>query len=49
MCNSVLASTDWYVVRKAEASTAIPAKITALRTATRTVYAAAKICYKWCG
>ena len=42
MCNNVLAPTDWYVVRKAEASTAIPAKITALRTATRTVYAAAK-------
>ena len=42
MCNNVLALTDWYVVRKAEASTAIPAKITALRTATRTVYAAAK-------
>ena len=41
-CNSILANTDWYVVRKAEASTAIPAKITALRTATRTVYAAAK-------
>ena len=41
-CNSILTSTDWYVVRKAEASTAIPAKITALRTATRTVYAAAK-------
>jgi len=42
MCNGLLASTDWYIVRKAEASTAIPAKITALRTATRTVYAAAK-------
>jgi hypothetical protein len=42
MCNNVLALTDWYIVRKAEASTAIPAKITALRTATRTVYAAAK-------
>tara|TARA_R110000796_G_scaffold93785_1_gene198380 strand:- start:23 stop:565 length:543 start_codon:yes stop_codon:yes gene_type:complete len=38
----LLAHTDWYVVRKAESSTAIPAKITALRTATRTVYAAAK-------
>ena len=42
MCNNILALTDWYVVRKAEASTAIPAKITALRTAARTVYAAAK-------
>ena len=41
-CNGILANTDWYVVRKAEASTAIPAKITALRTAARTVYAAAK-------
>ena len=41
-CNILLAPTDWYVVRKAETSTAIPAKITALRTATRTVYAAAK-------
>ena len=42
MCNSLLASTDWYVTRKYERSTAIPAKITALRTATRTVYAAVK-------
>ena len=41
-CNMLLAHTDWYVVRKAEASTAIPAKITAYRTAIRTVYAAAK-------
>jgi len=38
----LLELTDWYVVRKTEVSTAIPAKITALRTATRTVYAAAK-------
>ena len=29
--------TDWYVVRKSENSTAIPAKITAFRTATRLV------------
>jgi len=42
MCNNILALTDWYVVRKAEASTAIPDKITAFRTAARTVYAAAK-------
>jgi len=42
MCNSSLKNTDWYVVRKAEASTAIPDKITAYRTAVRTVYAAAK-------
>jgi hypothetical protein len=41
-CNGILKNTDWYVVRKAETSTAIPAKITALRTAARTVYAAAK-------
>ena len=38
----LLELTDWYVVRKAEASTAIPSKITAYRTAVRTVYAAAK-------
>ena len=42
MCNGLLKNTDWYVVRKAEASTAIPSKITAYRTAVRTVYAAAK-------
>ena len=42
ICNNILANTDWYIVRKAESSTAIPAKITALRTAARTVYAAAK-------
>ena len=41
-CNILLAPTDWYVVRKAETSTAIPAKITAFRTAVRTIYAAAK-------
>ena len=46
-CNILLAPTDWYVVRKAETSTAIPAKITAFRTAVRTIYAAAK-CNKWC-
>jgi len=42
ICNGSLKNTDWYVVRKAEASTAIPSKITAYRTAVRTVYAAAK-------
>ena len=42
MCNGLLKNTDWYVVRKAETSTAIPSKITAYRTAVRTVYAAAK-------
>ena len=40
--NNLLIPTDWYVVRKAEASTAIPAKVTAYRTAVRTVYAAVK-------
>ena len=33
----VLQSTDWYVTRKEEISTAIPSKITAYRTATRLV------------
>ena len=32
-----LCETDWYVTRKSEISTAIPAKITAFRTATRLV------------
>ena len=32
-----LGETDWYVTRKSEISTAIPAKITAFRTATRLV------------
>ena len=35
---SVLQPTDWYVVRKSEHSTAIPAKIIAFRLAARTVY-----------
>ena len=34
---SSLQSTDWYVVRKEEISTAIPSKITAYRTAVRLV------------
>ena len=34
---SSLQSTDWYVVRKEEVSTAIPSKITAYRTAVRLV------------
>ena len=34
---SALQSTDWYVVRKEEISTAIPSKITAYRTAVRLV------------
>ena len=36
--NNMLSSTDWYVVRKAETSTAIPTEITAYRTAIRTCY-----------
>ena len=39
---NLLQPTDWYIVRKTETSTAVPAKITAYRTAVRTVYAAAK-------
>ena len=35
--NSVMSSTDWYVTRKSEVSTAIPAKVTAFRTACRLV------------
>ena len=34
---TLLEPTDWYVTRKSEISTAIPAKITAFRTATRLV------------
>ena len=34
--NSKLASTDWYVTRKAEASTAIPSDISTYRSAVRT-------------
>ena len=40
--NSLLSLSDWYVTRKAEADTAIPSEITALRTAVRTNYAALK-------
>ena len=39
---SLLQPTDWYVTRKTENNTAVPAKITAFRTAVRTVYAASK-------
>ena len=46
--NSKLASTDWYVTRKAEASTAIPSAITtyrsAVRTATGTIETAINAC-----
>ena len=34
--NQLLSNTDWYVVRNAEISTAIPSEITAFRTAVRT-------------
>ena len=35
--NSAMSGTDWYVIRKSETSTAIPAKVTAYRTACRLV------------
>ena len=35
--NSLMSQTDWYVTRKSETSTAIPAKVTAYRTACRLV------------
>ena len=40
--NQLLSDTDWYVVRNAETSTAIPSEITAVRAAVRTNYAALK-------
>jgi hypothetical protein len=40
--NNLLQPTDWYVVRKAETSVVVPDKVTAYRTAVRTVYAAVK-------
>ena len=40
--NQLLSDTDWYVVRNAETSTAIPSEITAFRTAVRANYAALK-------
>ena len=40
--NNLLTPTDWYIARKSETSVAIPAKVTAYRTAVRTVYAAVK-------
>jgi hypothetical protein len=39
---SMISPTDWYVVRKTETNTAIPAEITAYRTAVRTNYASLK-------
>ena len=35
--NSIMSSTDWYVTRKSETSTAIPSTVTAFRTASRLV------------
>ena len=35
--NSSMSSTDWYVIRKSETSTAIPSNVTAFRTASRLV------------
>ena len=40
--NGLLSDTDWYVVRNAETSVAIPSQITAYRTAVRANYAALK-------
>ena len=40
--NNLLTPTDWYIVRKTETSVAVPDKVTAFRTAVRTVYAAVK-------
>jgi len=42
LSGSLLAETDWYVVRKTETSTAIPSGITAYRTAVRANYAVLK-------
>jgi hypothetical protein len=40
--NNLLTPTDWYIARKSETSVAVPDKVTAFRTAVRTVYAAVK-------
>ena len=40
--NGLLSNTDWYVVRNAETSVAIPSQITAYRTAVRANYAVLK-------
>ena len=40
--NNLLTPTDWYIARKTETSVAVPDKVTAYRTAVRTVYAAVK-------
>ena len=40
--NQELSKTDWYIVRNAETSTAIPSQITAYRTATRANYGSLK-------
>ena len=39
---SMLASSDWYVIRKTETDVAVPAEITAYRTAVRTNYGSLK-------
>tara|TARA_R100001015_G_C4630742_1_gene192658 strand:+ start:2690 stop:3529 length:840 start_codon:yes stop_codon:yes gene_type:complete len=40
--NLMLSDTDWYIIRNAETSTAIPSEITAYRSAMRSNYAALK-------
>jgi len=40
--HSILSSTDWYITRKSETSTAVPSNITAFRTAVRTNYGVLK-------
>ena len=40
--NNLHTPTDWYIARKTETSVAVPDKVTAFRTAVRTVYAAVK-------
>ena len=42
IAHSILSSTDWYVTRKSETSTAVPSNITAFRTAVRTNYGVLK-------
>jgi hypothetical protein len=46
--NSLLTSTDWYVTRKAEASTAIPSAITTYRSAVRTATGAIETAINAC-
>jgi hypothetical protein len=42
IAHSMLSSTDWYITRKSETSTAVPSNITAFRTAVRTNYGVLK-------